>query len=127
MEGEACFYVSVYNSPKSKLNYAVQLVFKITQHIRDIGLLNEISNLLGCGRVEVRKSGDACDFVVTSVNQMKKILIPYLEEYPLKGQKLKEYQDFKKVYDIVLTKNHLTEEGLNNILQIKSGMNSKRI
>lgn len=55
IEGESCFYISIYNSPKSKLNYAVQLVFKITQHIRDKALLENISKLLECGRVEIRR------------------------------------------------------------------------
>ena len=35
-EGESCFYISIYKSEKSKLGSAVQLVFKITQHLRDI-------------------------------------------------------------------------------------------
>lgn len=78
MEGESCFYVSIYNSPKSKLNYAVQLVFKITQHFRDKFLLENISKLLECGRVETRKSGDACDFTVTSFNEFKNHMIPFL-------------------------------------------------
>lgn len=30
IQGEACFYVSVYKSPKSKIGSAVQLVFKLT-------------------------------------------------------------------------------------------------
>jgi hypothetical protein len=77
MEGESCFYVSVYNSPKSKLKYAVQLVFKITQHARDVVLLENIFKLLKCGRVEPRKSGDAYDFAVTSFKEFKEYMIPY--------------------------------------------------
>lgn len=126
MEGESCFYVSVYNSPKSKLNYAVQLVFKITQHIRDKVLLENISKLLECGRVEIRKSGDACDFTVTSFNEFKKYMIPYWENYPLIGHKSNDYIDFKRVYEIMLTKGHLTDEGLTKIVDIKNSMNTKR-
>lgn len=126
MEGESCFYVSVYNSPKSKLNYAVQLVFKITQHFRDKVLLENISKLLECGRVETIKSGDACDFTVTSFNEFKKYMIPYWENYPLIGHKSNDYIDFKRVYDIMLTKGHLTDEGLTKIVDIKNSMNTKR-
>jgi len=77
MEGESCFFVRVYNSPKSKLNQAVPLAFIITQHSRDKVLLENISRLLQCGRVETRKSGDACDFVITSFNDFNKYMIPY--------------------------------------------------
>lgn len=98
IEGEGCFFVSVYNSPKSKLRLAVQLVFKITQHIRDVELLFNIAKLLGSGRVETRKSGDACDFAVTSFKEIDKSIIPYLSQprYSLKGLKLDNFKDFYK-------------------------------
>jgi KaiC/GvpD/RAD55 family RecA-like ATPase len=128
IEGEGCFYVSVYDSPRSKLKQAVQLVFKITQHIRDVELLLNISKLLGCGRVETRKSGDACDFAVTSFKEIDKHIIPFLSEsrYRLKGLKLKNFEDFSKVYAMMARKEHLSEEGLAKIIQIKNGMNSAR-
>lgn len=127
IEGEACFYVSVYNSQKSKLNFAVQLVFKITQHIRDKNMLDNISKLLDCGRVEIRKSQDACDFVITSFSEFKNYMIPFLNKYPLKGKKLQDCKDFYKVYEIMVTKGHLTRDGLTLIKKIKDGMNTKRI
>jgi len=126
MEGESCFFVRIYNSPRSKLNYAVQLAFIITQHSRDKVLLENISRLLECGRVETRKSGDACDFVVTSFNDFKKYMIPYWENYPLIGHKSNDCKDFLRVYEIMLTKGHLTEEGLAKIVEIKNSMNTKR-
>jgi len=75
-EGESCFYISIYKSENSRLGYAVQLVFKITQHYRDIELLKNISNYLGCGRVEKRKS-KACDFTVTSFKSFDEKIIPF--------------------------------------------------
>ena len=126
MEGESCFFVRVYNSPKSKLKLAVQLAFIITQHSRDKILLENISKLLKCGRVETRKSGDACDFVVTSFKDFTKYMIPYWKDYPLIGNKSKDCLDFIRVYEIMLNKGHLTEEGLTKIVEIKNSMNTKR-
>nr|ADZ76450.1 LAGLIDADG homing endonuclease [Leptographium terebrantis] len=127
IEGEACFFVSIYNSPKSKLGKAVQLVFKITQHIRDKILIESIVELLNCGRVEVRKSNEACDFTVTSIKEIENYIIPFFNEYPLIGQKLKNYEDFKLIFDMMKTKDHLTEEGLSKIIEIKNKMNTNRI
>lgn len=127
IEGEACFYVKVYKSPKSKLNYAVQLVFTITQHIRDEALLLNICRLLECGRVDIRKSGDACDFVVTSLKEFKNNIVPYLNEYKLIGLKSDNCQDFLKVYTMMNNKDHLTEIGLAEIVKIKNNMNTKRL
>lgn len=127
IEGEACFFVSIYNSPKSKLGKAVQLVFKITQHIRDLLLIESVRELLNCGRVEIRKSNEACDFTVTSIKEVENYIIPFFNEYPLIGQKLNNYEDFKLIFNMMKTKDHLTEEGLSKIIEIKNKMNTNRI
>lgn len=123
-EGEACFYVSIYKSLKSKLGMAVQLVFKITQHSRDIELLKGIADYFSCGRVENRKT-NACDFTVNSFKSFEEKIIPFFLKYPLQGSKLLNFQDFKKVMDIMKVKGHLTQEGLDEI-QIKANMNQER-
>jgi hypothetical protein len=37
-----------------------------------------------------------------------------------------DFNDFKKVAEFMKTKEHLTSEGFNKILKIKSSMNQKR-
>ncbi len=53
-------------------------------------------------------------------------IIPFLDNYPLLGAKRQDYFDFCKVASLMKTKAHLTNEGLEQIKQIKSGMNSAR-
>ncbi len=113
-EGEACFYVSIYISFKSRLGFAVQLVFKLTQHNRDTDLLICIANFFHCGRIEKRK-GEACDFVVNSLKSFDDIIIPFFLKYPLQGSKLNNFEDFKKVFYIMKAKGHLTTQGLTKI------------
>ena len=125
-EGEACFYVSVYKSAKSKLGLAVQLVFKITQHSRDKQLLKGIANFFNCGRVENR-SLEACDFTITSLKLIEEKIIPFFEMCPLRGHKLLDFEDFNRVVKIMKTKHHLTSEGMKMVMSIKAGMNTKRI
>jgi len=43
------------------------------------------------------------------------------------GVKKKYYLDFLKVAELMKTKKHLTDEGLNEILIIKNNMNKNRI
>jgi hypothetical protein len=124
-EGESCFYISLYKSDKSKLKLAVQLVFKITQHYRDIELLKSISNYLGCGRVEKRK-GDACDFTVTSFKSFEEKIIPFFLKNPLYGSKSLELEAFKKAFIIIKKKEHLKHEGLEELKKIKNSMNTKK-
>ena len=124
-EGESCFYISIYKSEKSKLGSAVQLVFKITQHLRDIELLKNISNYLSCGRVEKRKS-EACDFTVTSFKSFEEKIIPFFLTNPLYGSKSLELEAFKKAFLIIKNKEHLNEEGLEELKKIKNSMNTNR-
>jgi LAGLIDADG endonuclease len=124
-EGESCFCISIYESKKSKLGLAVQLVFKITQHSRDMELLKSISNYLGCGRVEKRKS-KACDFTVTSFKSFEEKILPFFSENPLYGLKSLELEAFKKAFLIIKNKEHLEVQGLEELKNIKDYMNTKR-
>jgi hypothetical protein len=49
-----------------------------------------------------------------------------LAKYPLQGIKILDYADFCKVAELMQEKAHLTSEGLDQILEIKAGMNTGR-
>ena len=120
-EGESCFFVSITKSPKSKTGWAVQLVFKITQHSRDTQLLRLIVDFLECGRVE-KRAGSACDFTVTSIKDIESKILIFFNKYPLLGSKLLNLIDFNEAFKIMETKGHLTEEGLNKIVFLKASL-----
>ena len=55
------------------------------------------------------------------------IIIPFFNQYPILGMKSLDFEDFKKVCNIMKTKDHLINPLVfNQILQIKSGMNLNR-
>lgn len=123
-DGDGCFFIRVYNSPKSKLGKAVQLSFIVTQHIRDKELLKSFIEYFNCGQISERK--DACDFIVVSITDINKKIIPFFFQYKLQGIKKLNLADFSQVAKIMETKEHLTHEGLNKIIKIKAGMNTRR-
>ena len=51
------------------------------------------------------------------------ILIQFLDAYKLITQKYADYELFKKVFLVTKNKEHLTAEGLLNIVAIKASMN----
>jgi hypothetical protein len=53
-------------------------------------------------------------------------IIPFFEKHPLWSSKRANYLDFKKVASMISAKEHLTQEGLNEIRLVKDGMNQKR-
>jgi len=99
----------------------VQLIFSITQHVRDKELLKVLMSYLDCGNVYY--SRNVIDLVVQKFADINLKIIPFLNQYPLQGVKLKEFENFKKVAEIMNSKSHLTLEGVEEIKKIKSGMN----
>lgn len=54
------------------------------------------------------------------------IIIPFFDQYPILGVKRLDFENFKKVAEIVKTKRHLTSEGYKKIVEIDSTMNLRR-
>nr|YP_009262122.1 hypothetical protein [Chrysoporthe deuterocubensis]AMX22197.1 hypothetical protein [Chrysoporthe deuterocubensis] len=127
VEGEGCFFVNIYKRKDSVLGEGVKLVFKITQDKRNNEILALFSNIFGCGKVYNQSSkGGVQDFMITGLGDITNKVIPFFLAHPLKGAKLKEYQDWCKVAELMQNKEHLTKDGLEKIRSIKLGMNFKR-
>jgi hypothetical protein len=125
--------VDIFKSSSVKSGFQVKLKFALAQHSRDDKLLKSFLEYLGCGYYYERPNRFAGDFIVTKFFDITDKIIPFYfflqkknDKYPLVGVKRQDYLDFCKVAQLMKTKAHLTNEGLAQIKQIKSGMNSKR-
>ena len=74
-----------------------------------------------------RSDGKSVDFKVNRFPELVENVIPFFEKMPLLGVKAKNFADFCKVAKIMKAKGHLTKEGLDKILEIKTGMNTGRV
>jgi hypothetical protein len=63
---------------------------------------------------------------VTGFNNILDKVIPIFDENPILGIKAKDFEDFKEASVLIKNKAHLTPEGLDKIILIKSRMNTKR-
>lgn len=121
---EGSFYVNLTKSLNHRLDEKVILRFSIGQHNRDSALLKSLVTYLNCGiTVEYR---EAISYIVVKFSDIKDKIIPLFKEYPVMGVKSLDFEDFVKVANLMESKSHLTEEGLKEIKQIKSGMNTNR-
>lgn len=127
VDGEGHFSVGIYKSKSARSGYNVTLLFKVTQHVRDIEVMQGLVNFLNCGNVAPRPDKCAVDFQVFKFSDIIEKVIPFFKEYPLQGAKSKDFADFCKIAELMKNKAHLTEEGLNQIRLIKAGMNRGRI
>nr|YP_010836045.1 hypothetical protein QLP54_mgp21 [Phyllosticta yuccae]WGC90060.1 hypothetical protein [Phyllosticta yuccae] len=95
----------------NKTGYRVQLRFRITQHLRDIKLMENLVQYLGGGKVyKYTQSGVHLSIVDFSLITYR--IIPLFKE---KGVKSKDYQDWCKIHELMVNRSHLTVEGMNSI------------
>jgi hypothetical protein len=125
--GEGCFMVRVRNSSNSDNLPKVELIFQITQHKRDDGLIKSFIDYLGCGHFRERKGGLAVDFLVYKTLDLNSKIIPFFEAYSILGVKSREFQDFVSVIRLKNNSSHLTKKGIEQIKEIQSRMNTKRL
>lgn len=126
VDGEGCFFVKTSKSKTHKLGLSVSLNFIVMQNIRDLELMEEIKSKFGCGSITINESSAVIRYTVTKLSDIQNIIIPFFDEYSLMGDKKINFEDFKKVSELITKKSHLTKEGLNKILVIKSNMNFNR-
>jgi len=116
--------VRVISSSGSRLGFQVQLEFKLYQHSRDEQLMKSLIKYLNCGNVY--RHQDLSNFRVVKFSDLFEKIIPFFEKYKIKGVKLLDFNDLKKVAELIENKEHLTTEGLDQIRKIKTSMNLGR-
>ena len=79
-----------------------------------------------CGTYIERNEGLAGDFCVTKFSDITQKIIPFFTKYPIVGVKALDFSDFSRVAELMQEKKHLTQPGLDQILNIKEGMNTGR-
>lgn len=77
-----------------------------------------------CGYIS--KNSTWIDFIVVKHEDLILKILPNFDKYPIVGVKLQDYIDFKKIAELIRTKDHLTISGLAKIKEIKEGMNRQR-
>lgn len=125
-EGDGSFTVRTRKSDSYKLGYSIFLGYIITQDIRDSALMGSLVNYFNCGGYSISTDKDSCEYHVYKTNDIIDIIIPFFKANSLHGTKALDFADFCEAAEIIKAKGHLTEEGLNQILDIKATMNKGR-
>ena len=126
ISGEGCFFVKTSKSKTHKLGVSVALAFLISQNLRDCLLLEELKNFFNCGTLTITESSNIGTYNVRGISDVLEKIIPFFEEYKILGVKYRDFEDFKEASLLIKSKLHLTREGLDQIILIKSRMNFKR-
>ena len=123
IDGEGCFDVSITKNQELKVGWEARQRFQINIHSRDTDLLKQIKvSLKEVGSIYHRRTRKEIQMEVRSFKELKTI-ITHFDKFPLITDKSSNFELFKKVYQIVELKEHLTIEGVKKILSIKASMN----
>lgn len=128
--GDGGFSIYIRPAKDYVLLEKVSCRFHVAQHIRDLELLKLFIVYFGCGSVGVRSNKAAtprCDFYVQDLSLIIEKILPHFDTYPLLNLKQEDYLCFKECISIIKSKNHLTQEGLNQIKNLNLEMNSNRL
>lgn len=122
-DGESSFILSIRESDRRKIGWAVTLVFSIKLHIKELALLEQIKLFFGVGVITISKEGGFAIYSVRSVEELENVIIPHFIKYPLITKKRADFELFKLALDIISRGEHLTTLGLEKLINIRSAMN----
>ena len=83
--------------------------------------MQQIKEFLAVGSI-TEQGSKSIQFQVKSIKDLK-VIIDFFDKFPLKTKKRADFILFKYVVELVIRKEHLTEEGFRKILAIKASMN----
>src|SRR5690606_37859825 len=117
-----CFNINIEVRKNTVTGYRVVPRFFLDQK-NAFGTLNHIRNLFDFGRVYLRSGTQ--NVYRYEVNSFKGLdpIINYFNTYPLISKKQISFLNWSKVYNMLLNKEHLIDEGLSKIREIKKTIN----
>ena len=123
-DAESSFNIVPKQDSKGNIN-RFTFMFVIGLHLDDLEALNYIQNKLNIGIVRIAK--DECKFVVTKEEELS-VVISIFDMHNLNTSKYLDYLDFKKAFNLYFNREEGLTEGLKKrILELKGGMNTKRL
>lgn len=118
---------------KRSVSYNISLKFRLDQQYLEklnegsnLNIMEKLAKFLDCKlSIYNNKTGKVLSLNVLSLEKIG-FVINYFNEYPLLGTKCKDFKDWEIVYNMMISKKHLTDEERLKIKLIQSNMNSKR-
>ena len=125
-DGEGSFNVSFRKSFRKRKDYKIpwkiSLSFNISQ--KDPVILSLFKKHLKCGSMRERKNDGVWYYEVTNFNAIQNNVIPFFRRFGfLSAKKKRDFSKFQQIAKLIETKDHLTIEGIQEILKIRKDMN----
>ena len=124
LDAESTFNISIQKDKEYKVGWQVRPKFSISLHSRDLNLLMQLQEFFGgIGSLSKSKNRNSVSFGVSKLSDLINVIIPHFLFYPLLTQKAADFILFKRALELMNKKEHLTIEGLSQIINIRISMN----
>lgn len=123
-DAESSFSIRISKDEKRYKSIRIAPIFFIELDKKESFLLKKIQDFFDAGTIinRVRKGKPSVIYSVQSIKTLKNIIIPHFNQYNLLTTKKDDFNFFSKVVDILVTKQHKTEQEINEILSLKASM-----
>lgn len=123
-DGEGSFNVSLRRREDHTLGWQVVLTFNVSQ--KESFILSQFKRYLGCGRLQERQDG-VCYYVCSNPVAIQEKIIPFFQRFQFRSQRKKRnFSLFCQIAEKVFKKEHLTQEGLLEIIRLREELNEGR-
>jgi cytochrome c oxidase subunit 3 len=130
-DAEGNFSITIRDYPrfiknKTEINIMpkyVNLTYQIGMHINHLSTLKYIQKELKCGNISISKN--KCNFYISDFNSIINTVIPIFNDFQLNSTKYSKFNIFKNAANIIRSKNHLTYEGLSDLIYLKDIMHKE--
>ena len=127
VDGEGCFSVT-FNKHKNNRLLEVRLLFEMELREDDKEILERLKETFGCGNIyyldykRYKKWRPHYKYKVSNLKDLNQKIIPFFKRYSLQAKKKHSFELFCKVAELMLAKRHLTDQGVEEIKQLKKGL-----
>lgn len=123
-DGEGSFSASLRKRKDHTMGWQIALTFNVSQ--RDKTVLVLLKRHLGCGRLTQRRDG-VWNYTVHNVLAISDRIIPFFQKYKfLSSKSIRNFSLFRRIVKKVINHDHLTSEGLKEILILREELNKGR-
>ena len=137
VDGEGCFSIGFIRQSGGegrngyRTGYQVAHEFVVTQGAQSIACLQALESFFGVGQVLGNKRYDnhrehLYRYVVRRRADLINVIIPFFQAHPLRTSKRHNFEKFAECVKLVDRGQHLTSEGLIEIVQIAETMNRQK-
>jgi hypothetical protein len=118
--GEGSFIIACRQRADYARGWKISAAFNVSQS--DPEPLMLFREALGCGTLR-RGGSNGWYSEVNSLRDLRSVVIPFFERFPLMGAKAKDFQAFRSAVQI-LSRSPLGEAGYLEVLRLREGMNN---